>query len=279
MNKKQTLMLAMAGAALVAASPTQAQISPAYSAGDLLLNFRNPSTTATTPDVTVDLGQISVFSGLTGTTALDTTANNGYTPLFTSSELNTAFGGSVSGIGFSAVAATAGDLFLTRVQSTTSAPTTKSASVSGAAFNTFANAVNAIGGGASGANGTVASSLDAGNRIVSVTTAQTQSYQSEGTFNSGNTINYGGAINTVAGAGGLMESAAGSSPVYSALWEQAPNAASSADTYLGYFTFDPNGEVDFTSVNAVPEPSTYGLIACAGLLALVFRRQLRSLTA
>jgi hypothetical protein len=168
---------------------------------------------------------------------------------------------------------------LTRVQSTTSAPTTKSASVSGAAFNTFANAVNAIGGGASGANGTVASSLDAGNRIVSVTTAQTQSYQSEGTFNSGNTINYGGAINTVAGAGGLMESAAGSSPVYSALWEQAPNAASSADTYLGYFTFDPNGEVDFTSVNAVPEPSTYGLIACAGLLALVFRRQLRSLTA
>ena len=269
----------MAGAALVAASPTQAQLSPAYSAGDLLLNFRNPSTTATTPDVTVDLGQISVFSGLTGTTALDTTANNGYTPLFTSSELSTAFGGSVSGIGFSAVAATAGDLFLTRVQSTTSAPTTKSASVSGAAFNTFANAVNAIGGGASGANGTVASSLDAGNRIVSVTTAQTQSYQSEGTFNSGNTINYGGAINTVAGAGGLMESAAGSSPVYSALWEQAPNAASSADTYLGYFTFDPNGEVDFTSVNAVPEPSTYGLIACAGLLALVFRRKLRSLTA
>jgi hypothetical protein len=178
------------------------------------------------------------------------------------------------------VADTANNLFLTRTQSTTSAPTTKSAELTGPQFSTFSTAVNNIGLGASGGNVTTANSLDSGNRIVSVSSGQTDSYQSQGTYNSGNTINYDNSVNTVSGAGGSMENVGnGTSATYSALWEQTPGGASSTDVYLGYFTFDTDGEVDFTSINSVPEPSTYGLIAGVGLLALAFRRQLRSLTA
>jgi hypothetical protein len=286
MNKKQTIMLAVAGAALLAASQAQAQLSPAYSQGNLLLDFRN--TTTTTPaDVTVDLGSISTFMDLTGTTVLDAvsgvTPTPGYTTLFTATELTSIYSTTLTGIGFTAVADTADNLFLTRTQSSTSEPSTKSASMTGTAYNTFSTAVNNIGLGASGGNVTTANSLDSGNRIVSVSTGQTDSYQSQGTYNSGNTINYNNSVNTVSGAGGSMENVGnGTSATYSALWEQTPGGASSSDVYLGYFTFDTSGEVDFTSINPTPtpEPSTiYGLVEGLGFLALIFRRQFRSLTA
>ena len=275
MNK--SIMLAVAGAALLAASQAKAQLSPAYSQGDLLLDFRN--TTSTTPaDVTVDLGSISTFITLTGTTDLDPASGG----TFTAAELTSLYGANLTGVGFTAVADTANNLFLTRTQSTTSAPTTKSAELTGPQFSTFSTAVNNIGLGASGGNVTTANSLDSGNRIVSVSSGQTDSYQSQGTYNSGNTINYNNSVNTVSGAGGSMENVGnGTSATYSALWEQTPGLPSGTDVYLGYFTFDTDGEVDFTSINAspVPEPSTYGLIAGLGLLALIFRRQFRSLTA
>jgi hypothetical protein len=47
-------------------------------------------------------------------------------------------------------------------------------------------------------------------------------------------------------------------------------------TYVGDFTFNSDGTVDFsTAPSAVPEPSTYGLIAASGLLLLSFRNQVR----
>src|ERR1700722_7585684 len=57
MTKQKSFMLAMAGAALVAAS-AQAGPSPSYSADDLLLNFRNPAN-ITGSDLEVNLGPVS----------------------------------------------------------------------------------------------------------------------------------------------------------------------------------------------------------------------------
>jgi hypothetical protein len=96
-----------------------------------------------------------------------------------------------------------------------------------------------------------------------------------------------------AGAGGAIEGIqAGSGSIYEALWEvpaenpgvgRSGPTPSAPDTYEGYFTFQSDGEVDFTAagVSAVPEPSTYAdcLIAAVSLLALACRRQFRSTTA
>jgi hypothetical protein len=49
-------------------------------------------------------------------------------------------------------------------------------------------------------------------------------------------------------------------------------ANNSAGNLLGTFTFDSTGTLTFNTV-AVPEPSTYGLLAGLGLLALTVRRQ------
>ena len=102
MKNKQSILIAAAGAALAAALPAQAgQLN--YQNEDLLLDFRNTGDLSAA-DVTVDLGQVSTFLNLTAATALDTTANHGYTPLFNETELINAFGGSLEGVGFTVVA-------------------------------------------------------------------------------------------------------------------------------------------------------------------------------
>jgi hypothetical protein len=110
------------------------------------------------------------------------------------------------------------------------------------------------------------------------------SYQAQGELSSfvggagQGTINFGGDLNIAASKGGNIESIqTGSAPVYEALWQMP--VSGTADTYLGYFTFNQGGSVQFTSVSSVPEPSTYALFGVSGLLAVVFRRQLRSLVA
>jgi hypothetical protein len=118
--------------------------------------------------------------------------------------------------------------------------------------------------------------------VASVPSSQGLSYEGSATFGGGTLINYNGAEPTDNFDGGLLEatSAQGTgSKIYSLLWEYNEN--SGVDTYLGYFTFNgANDELDFTStVAAVPEPSTYGLLAASGLLALALRRQFGSLHA
>src|SRR5208282_3087933 len=57
-----------------------------------------------------------------------------------------------------------------------------------------------------------------------------------------------------------MEATPSSGTVYEALWE-VPVKGNGSDIYEGYFTFQPNGQVSFTEPTAVPEPSTYSLLA------------------
>jgi hypothetical protein len=89
------------------------------------------------------------------------------------------------------------------------------------------------------------------------------SYQSPGSFQS-------------AFQAGPLEATPTSGTVYEALWE-VPQNGNGADIYEGYFTLQQNGQLNFTSASAVPEPSTYALLVVTGLLALGLRRQWRPL--
>jgi hypothetical protein len=295
MTKKRSIILAMSGAALVVASQAQAQFN--YVNGDLLLNFRDPNNIGTVPDVSVNLGSISAFSALTGTTVLDVAgATPGYTALFSAAELqsvyNTTANPSYSGsLGFTAAATTSANdtSWVTRSISgpTLTPPTPASGPLESGSVNTLTAALLNIGNGAVGTSGTSFSSLDASGAIVSVGSAQQLSYQGSATSPSTPTqVDYNGAESVAAASGGALEStSATGSLVYSALWETPVSTSLKAGktatpTYLGFFTFDDADDIiTFTSVNAVPEPSTYGVLAGAGLLALALRRQLRSLAA
>jgi len=254
---------------MVTAYSTQAQVA-SYSDGDILLLFRETGN-ITANDLEVDLGPASGLSGDNGTVVV------------AASTVTSAFGRAPSTglpIGFSAAGSvlSTDELWLTRQQTGTTEPTHQSDQENAATQTPVANAISAIGNGAVGATAgpVVGSALVPGGNA--------NSYQSQAEQNSGGqsgVINYGGVESTSTLSGGKIESVNnGASTVYEALWDvPASDSANPAETYLGYFTFLPTGQVDFTSVTAVPEPSTYGLLAATGLLAVALRRQFRSLAA
>jgi hypothetical protein len=66
-------------------------------------------------------------------------------------------------------------------------------------------------------------------------------------------INFAGDENIAPSKGSNIESVQnGSGAVYEALWEVP--VTGTPDTYLGYFTFQPSGEVDYTSASVVTQP-------------------------
>jgi hypothetical protein len=302
MNKNKLIMLALVGAGLVAASQAHAQSDMNYNDNDLLLNFRNSSTGAGS-DAEIDLGNVNTFvstvAGLPGEFAvLDsgtgyTTPTAGYTPTFTGAGVIGAVSSTsdATSIGFSASAENLGatpgtaaheTLWLTRVISagqTSTGGTASFQSTPSAQINT-ANDIQNVGFEAeSPANlGTGTALTGAGNGGV-VSDTDPLSYHTLGraSVNSTTVISYGGNV-TGTGTSPLEATPALGAPIYEALWE-VPPSGSGSDTYEGYFTFNSNGEVDFTEVSAVPEPSTYSLFAATGLLALALRRQFRSLNA
>jgi len=298
MTKQKTFMLAMAGAALVLASQAHAG-QAAYADQDLLLNFRGINSSSGSPvqsssDVVVDLGNVTSFvnavAALPGGTAVldEPGVTAGYTDQFTAAQLTSALGAASANnvIGFSGgaeVPSPSDTLYLTRV---ISSPTldgstlTASAKQNATAQSATVQQLADIGLGYN--SGT---QLGTGN-AATVSASSTFSYLALAVDNTG-TMTYNGSQSPAAGAGGSLEgSQNGSGAVYEALWEVPPSIShsnpGSPDTYEGYFTFFANGEVDFTtspSVSPVPEPSTYGMIAGFGLLAVAMRRQIRLLVA
>jgi PEP-CTERM motif len=268
-NKSTLVAVVVAGASLLASSQVRAQ-SFTYSADDLVLNFRNTAS-VTANDLEVDLGSISSFTSFSGTETL--------VPASLITSVYGAPSASVP-IGFSADAAdasgTTGTLWLTRADTTPGiAPTTPSGQQVFSAQNLVAARIANIGAGASA--GTILASQEATvPGSTSGNSYQAQGEQSAAAGASGQgTINFGGDENIAASKGGNIESIqTGSGPVYEALWEVP--VTGTADTYLGYFTFNSSGSVQFTSVTSVPEPSTYALFGATGLVAIAFRRQLRS---
>ena len=246
MNKKQSIIIAMAGAVLLAASQAQAQIN--YNNEDLLLNFRNTANTAAA-NVTVDLGQVSAFSALTGRTVLD----GGAGAVFTEAELLSALDGSLDNIGFTVVAVDTNSdtTWVTRAQ-----PTITSIPQYAAQQPGLPNAINvvdqvgAIGRGVGGFDGTVVTAFGADGVIVGSGAAY--SYQSlAAPAEQPSVINFLGE-NTARAAGGLLESVTTNNTVYSALW-RVPVSGGGSDTYLGYFTFNgATGELDYTADVPIP---------------------------
>jgi hypothetical protein len=283
MHKRQSLMFALAGIALMAASQAQAQFN--YSDGDLLLNFRDPSSPTTVADVTVNLGPITTFSTLTGTTILNNGANNGYTPLFTASELAAAFSSSTT-VGFTAAAANnaTGATWVTRAEPSGPGTQGTSTGTMGAGnASSVDSSLNNIGLGAEGMNGTIVTSLDPSGQIVQVGSGQSLSYQGSATATGvPSVITYIGESTATGSLESTATTGSSGTTVYSALWDvpESPGRTPAPDIYLGYFTFNgANDQVSFTSVNAVPEPPAYVLLALTAGVALAFRRQMRALIA
>jgi hypothetical protein len=291
MTLQKSIRFAVAGASLLYVFQAHAQLST-YSQDDLLLNFRDASTT-TDPDVVVDLGNASTFvgdiAGLSGGTAvLDTvtgvTPTSGYTVLFSAGssggtgllgEYSTPASGNA--IGFSAAASdqTSKTIWITSEISSPSL-TGNTAPVQSSAINQGKTVNDIAGIGAGAVAGTAFSGGTAGSTAL-VASGGTHSYQTEAEASVAlpAVISYQGSQST--GSGAIESSQTGGGDVYEALWEVPLTPGS--PVFEGYFTFAPSGEVDYTTVSTVPEPSTYALLAATGLLAWVFRRQVRSLIA
>lgn len=295
MMKKQTVGLVIA-AALFAGSQAQAQFT--YASDDLLLNFRDVSAT-TDPDVTVDVGNVTTFVNTItalpgGTAVLDTvtgvTPTSGYTATFSGDAImgtSGLYGQAASGniVGLTAVAGFPGVsgthiLWLTR-QITAPDPTGSSSTPSSQQANTgfqasTANIIRTVGTNA-GISGTRLANSSA--NAVTVASGNASSFQTKAQA-SGNPglINFNGNQPVQGNQASLELQQDGSGAFYSALWE-VPPTGSGSDTYEGYFTFQPSGEVDFTAAASVPEPSTYALLGLSAFAGFAFRRKIRALVA
>jgi hypothetical protein len=245
MITQKSFMIAVAGASLLAASQARAQ-SFGYSADDLVLNFRDTAS-ITANDLEVNLGPISAIAAFQGTKIV-----------IPPSLAQSAYGipsPSVP-IGFSAAAAdasgTTGTLWLTRGDPTPgTTPTTESAQQVYSAQNLVAARIANIGVGANA--GTI---LAQGEATVPGATSG-NSYQAQAEQSSSSEaqliINFAGDENIAPSKGSNIESVQnGSGAVYEALWEVP--VTGTPDTYLGYFTFQPSGEVDYTSASVVTQP-------------------------
>jgi hypothetical protein len=309
MKTQRTIMLALVSAAFAAAYPARAASTINYNDADLLLNFRDSSLSdafsgdGTGDDVTVDLGNINTFFSAVdalsgGKAVLDSGtgyATSAYAVQFTGANLITKVGtgtdsflaGSAANIGFSAAAENlsasgnnADTLWLTR--QITSAQLVSGGSLSpqqslSAQVGT-ADIIQQIGQGAS------ASPIGTGGTFTS-TANQGAGAQADGNANSYYSLIQDGAGQVdyqayqSASNPSALEATPSSGTVFEALWE-VPLSGNGSDTYEGYFSFQQNGELDFTAAPAsVPEPSTWAMLAGAGLIAVVLRRQRRSQTA
>jgi hypothetical protein len=280
MNKKQGLMATLAGVALLGTMQAQAQIS--YNIGDLLLNFRNTLNSGSTgPDVVVDLGSAATFATLTGVTDLDPASGAG--AKFSQTDLATAFGSGLANVGFSVGATTKGvssptSYYVSTYEATATTYNSSSAfpEGSGAASSTdqtqFSTAINNVGKGAKGLNGTsFLSSLGSHSSSQSV-------LESTSAFDYGSLATSGSQPTVISYNAAIPTTVALESSQFAALWD-VPQTGTGSVTELGYFAFnDVTGDITYTSnLSAVPEPATYGLMAGLGLLALAFRRQIVSL--
>ena len=233
------------------------------------------SAVAALPVRTVSTAVLDTGTGFTATTAAGLQAGFSYASL--------ASAVARSAIGFSAAAEdnSSETLWLTRIQtsSTYGFPTYKSVQQGASAQGLTATAIANIGEEFAGLNLDQTQLGGSGVNAQSYPSGDNYSYQTQGEgAGTPNIITYNATQPTAAPAGGAMESTMnGSATIYEALWE-VPVSGTGSDTYEGYFTFQTDGEVDFTTT-AVPEPSTYILLALTGLGALAFRRQLRALIA
>jgi hypothetical protein len=236
--------------AAVTASGLAVSAQAQYASGDLLLGFTDGN--AAHSDLVLDLGP---FSGLTSGALNSPTSpgNVGFTTSGLQSELNGLYT-SFNNFKFGVVGA----------QSVGLNPRIFATALHGAAAPLLGNpgqlksAVDTVGSGIGSGfpnpNPTANSSLYAANAGSSV--SWTEQIQGSG---------------TPWGLNADLPSFSGSSTA--AVVEDLYQKLNGVETLAGTITLNPSGEVDFAPV-AVPEASTYGVLAGLGLLALSLRRQI-----
>jgi hypothetical protein len=251
-NSYKVALLAALG--LVAVSSAQASN---FSVNELYLGFTSSSATS---DLILNLDPSSSLVGQTSVVNLSSDVSGS-----TLSSFNTLFGSSATGVSMSVVggdnAFGHGDIFATQARvggagTASVAGSSVTESLSSAQLTAPAGLIAGL--------GNVNTLPTTGNSLSDSTKSWTglMNTTSANEFPSKSGIN---PVSTIDSSGTILED----------LWEVAP---SGIDTYEGYFTFNYSGDsLTFTSadVSAVPEPTTYGMLAGAGLLLVSFRNQFR----
>jgi hypothetical protein len=247
MNKIiRNTLLATAGAALAAQTASATNTYNAY--GDVLLEVKQVGAGS---DLIVDLGNISQFSN---GSSFDL-STKGYSAAY----LTSVFGSSVN-------LSTLDWTVISAVNTATpkSVAVTDEAGLNGnvnpfgnnAAANIAASSINNSGGAYAAIQGASILSPTA----VKISTSTAGSYTADG-----DDVN--GSLN---GEATVLNS--DFSGTATAVYEEFTGAGN--PTQLGTFNFnEANGDITYNA-SAVPEPSTYGMLAGFGLLALALRRQL-----
>jgi hypothetical protein len=254
MKKHLTALLAMAGIAFVA-QDVSAQTT--YTGRDLILGLR---TTGGANDLEVNVGQASLYYGASSSFLV---------PGVTAADINATFGNFNNVLWSVGGAVRTGDggdtaipvstLWVTRARTDVNSQSTPWIRQSSGALAPSATKIASVGANYGGQTPTANSPTAA-----VIPDGSAQSYH---TFVG--TGNYGGSFQ--GNVENLTPASFSSGSSVSDLYEIRPG--SGASTYLGYFSFA--GGTDQLTFVPVPEASTYGLIAGAGLLILSLRHQFR----
>jgi hypothetical protein len=235
----------------------------AYTSQDVMAVFRQTGS----PDLEVNLGQVSFFYNLATTAPGSTVSINNYTPLQFSTAFSSAVG--VNWAVMSAVPLGGGTtehpsrtVWLTSPRVTLGTQTSPYQGDSGSTQGSWVSVIRGIAGagGTAGAvpwgSGTPPSALTNSSTVAVIPSSDSSSYtQIGGTF---------GDLNGTFGQGSSENSSATPfSTQRSDFYEIHPNGGNA--TYLGYFDFDSNGALSFT---AVPEPGSLSLFGLGGLFLL-----------
>jgi hypothetical protein len=266
----------VSGAAGLALSAVSAQAQFQYSTSDLLAVF---NTAGSSVDVEVDLGSINNYLNQPAGTTVQLNLYNA------DSQLLALLGGSLSGVNFAVVGttgSTAGTTsFLTLARSNPGVQTSTPYGYKSSAYTSLAGAINSVGTGAASwgaAVGPDAITNSANVAIIpnsSTYTLYNDSWShAEGTgglvsdtYNNSGSSTTQGPINVLTSSGGVSD-------LYEYTDPASRTAAAITPTFLGSFTVNSDGTLDYTS-GAVPEPSAYAL-GGVGLLVLAWRqRQLK----
>jgi hypothetical protein len=262
---KAALLVALG---LSGASAVQAQ-------NELYLGFTGaPANNTAGSDIVIDLGQSSTLVGQTSVVNLSgdltSTEISAFNSVFTTPGITPY----MSVIGANNVTGS-GDAFGTRLRSAAANAAGIDANA-GSSLSIKASSTSLV-----GAANALASDSDLPSPAGSFVQDTSKNYSTQIGTGSGSFSSKSGFGQTVAAAVG--NSTDGSGIVIEDLWETTPyvNSSTPNNFYEGFFTFNDTvpgaPTLTFTSadVTSVPEPTTYGLIAGAGLLVVSLRNQFR----
>ncbi len=268
--------------AIVAAGAALA-VQGAFAAGnDLFLSLNNNSGSGTT-EFTVDLGSLSSFQS--GTSQVDLSSFMSTFNTYASAGvpgLNVGVAGGLGGQGGVLNQGLGNLVYTTTLRSSNIGQPAVSGSSgpSVAASKATISSAAAVVGGTGMVTGPNVSTTDSSNGSFTANIAKVAGSDPTDFGTAGNNFSkdLGGA--------NPLQGMTGSSIVLD-LWKNTVTSAAGNGTvsgwiYEGNFTLDLSGAeptLIFDAASAVPEPSTYGLFAGAGLLALSLRRQFRRKTA